>query len=142
MRWRVSCSTFMLVGISTLMLGVGWNAASGQQQTNLPRCSGTLPLSLPCTQNKQCADPDPENGNCATWINSMSNAIRCSGEGAEEGDHCVTTNLRVGCATKGLCNKRVRPRQEVTCEPGVATGTIYVFVAVEGGDCYLGPPPG
>ena len=106
-------------------------------QGALPKCSGTLPRSLECTTPKTCAAPVEET--CATFIRNLQPVLRCSSLGATEGDHCVTTSTRVACARKGLCEMKLRPNKPAECVEGVAFGSVWRFVAVLGGDCFVGP---
>jgi hypothetical protein len=131
-------SCFVFFGVFVLLHNE-WRAFGRVAGTTLPSCSGTLPRSLPCTTEKDCAAP--VDNTCATWIKNGNPVDTCNGSGAAPGDHCVTSTQRSGCATKGLCTYVIRPGQQPRCVQGVGSGTVWKYVAVLGGDCIVGPTP-
>jgi hypothetical protein len=131
-----SCFAVFLV---FFLLHNEWRAFGKVAGTTLRNCSGTLPRELPCTTEKECAAP--VDNTCATWIKNGNLVDTCNGDGAAPGDHCVTSTLRRGCAEKGLCNLKRRPKADPICVKGVGAGTVWKYIAVIGGDCVVGPAP-
>lgn len=95
-------------------------------------CSGTLPKSTPCVDNKLCTLQ-----NCSTFIWSMSDVDRCMPDNAAPADHCVTLALQAPCGTRGLCKKEQLPNSEEQCLTGNGTAIIWVYPAEMGGSCVL-----